>query len=323
MTKPLVSILIRSTDRPTLQRTLDSIATQTWPAIEVVVVAASGHGHRMLPDRCGAYPMTLVFAEADARLSRPDAANLALAHVRGEWFNFLDDDDEFLPHHVEALVTASGAAARRVRYSRTEVRGPDGRVTGHSGRAGVHAQFYFQARGTFIATMFHRSLIDEGARFDPAFLSLQDRDFMVNCASRTPFGFVDAVTCVWHAHIGGSGSGHGANQHDESTRRYEALLRTKWAALFDRWLSEPQALLFFGQHLLGEGKPAEALPYLEQAVRDAPNDVNALNLCGMAYLRSGKPALAEPLLAKAVRLLPAHAELQENLALVRRELPRP
>lgn len=318
MSSPLVSILIRSTDRPTLQRAIESVANQTWPSIEIIVVAASGSQHRPLPAQINGRPVRLVFPISRSKLSRPEAANLALDHVRGEWFNFLDDDDEFLPHHVETLINATGTSAQRVRYSRTEVRNQHGEVTGYSGRAGFHAQLYFQARGTFIATMFHRSLLDEGVRFDPAFLSFQDRDFMVNCATRTPFGFVDETTCVWYAHAGESGSGHGKNRQSETQAQYLPMLRRKWAAVFEQWLAQPEALLFMGQHLLREGKPREALPYLEQALTDSPNDVNALNLCGMANFRVGNVDRSEQLLARAVSLFPTLPSLRENLEMVSR-----
>jgi hypothetical protein len=36
----LVSVLVRSTDRDFLLEALDSIALQTWPRVEVIVVAA-------------------------------------------------------------------------------------------------------------------------------------------------------------------------------------------------------------------------------------------------------------------------------------------
>ena len=42
VTLPLVSVLIRSMDPDCLARTLDSVALQTYPRIEVVVVAATG-----------------------------------------------------------------------------------------------------------------------------------------------------------------------------------------------------------------------------------------------------------------------------------------
>lgn len=319
---PLASVLIRSMDRATLDRALDSAARQTWPNVEIVVVAACGARHRRLPGTWEGRPLRLVLPEPDRTLSRPEAANLALDNARGEWLNFLDDDDEFFPEHIQTLLEARGTAAQRVRYSRAEVRDPDGNTVGTSGRAGFHAQLYFQARSSCAGTIYHRSLIDEGARFDPEFLLMEDRDFMVNCASRTPFGFVDATTCVWHAYVGESGTGHGGNENSEVRDRYLPMLRRKWAPLFDAWLAEPQALIFLGQHELREGNTAAATRYLEEALLRAPADVNALNLCGMAHFHADNLERAEYLVAQAVARLPDHPKLRENLELIRGELTR-
>ena len=83
MTSPRISVLIRSMDRPTLARALQSIAIQDAALdIEVVVVAACGSSHRALPERCGPHALRLVVQ--DERLSRADAANRALDSARGD-----------------------------------------------------------------------------------------------------------------------------------------------------------------------------------------------------------------------------------------------
>lgn len=314
---PLVSVLVRSMDRPVLARALDSIAAQTWPNLEIVVTAACGGRHGPLPGEYGERPLRLVFAEDRRPLSRPEAANLCLEAARGEWLNFLDDDDELLPHHVRTLMDAAGTADARVVYSKAQVLDEAGRPAGTCGFAGFHAQLYYQSRSTTNATLFHRSLVDEGARFDPSFDVVEDHDFFVNLASRTEFRFVDAVTCVWHGYSGGSGSGFGSNDRPETLAAYDDRLRRKWASQFDRWLAEPEALLFLGQHGLRAGEPSTALPYLERALALRPDDVNALNLCGLANFHTGNLERAEELLARAVRKLPAHPALAGNLALVR------
>lgn len=318
MSTPLVSILIRSMDRPVLARALDSAAAQSWPNIEIVVAAACGSAHRPLPAEHNGRPLRLLRPEPDRRLDRPAAANLLIEHARGEWLNFLDDDDELLPEHVATLLAAPRPGGERVLYSRTAVHDADGRLTGHSGIAGFHAQLYFENRGHFIATMFHRSLVEEGARFDPSFPVFEDRDFLVNCATRTAFRFVDAVTCIWNAHAGESGLGHGTNEDNRLDREYVPKLREKWKQVFDQWLAQPEALLFLGQHHLRHGNPAAAMPYLDEALRRRPNDINALNLCGMAALRNGDPERAEQLMSRALQMLPSHPGLRENLDLIRR-----
>src|SRR5262252_8331275 len=118
-TSPLVSILVRSTNRPTLQRALDSVAAQDYPDIEVVVVAAGAAQHRDLPDRCGAFPLRLV--RTAKPLARAEAANVALESARGDWLNFLDDDDELLPMHVSKLRAALDAnTPARLAHSMSE-----------------------------------------------------------------------------------------------------------------------------------------------------------------------------------------------------------
>jgi tetratricopeptide (TPR) repeat protein len=313
----LVSILIRSMDRPTLQRALQSAAAQTWPNLEIVVVAACGSTHRALPDTIDGRTLRLVYPQPDRRLLRPDAANVALESSRGEWLNFLDDDDELFPDHVATLLAALRLHGERVIYSRSQVRDADGRVTGHCGLGGAPLRFYYENLMTPNAVLLHRSLVIEGVRFDPAFPVYEDHDFFVNCAARTRLKFVDAVTCTWHAHSGDSGLGHGTNRGVTQRAELSTALRYKWAHVFDRWALEPGALLQSGQHYLKTGDIDAAHDCLERALALAPRDINVLNLCGMANLHHGNVERAEALLTQALAQLPAHRGLQENLALIR------
>ena len=111
--QPLVSILIRTVDRPAwLREALTSCANQTYPNIEVVVVEDGPEASRAVAegfkDR-----LNVRYLATGGRVGRAAAGNLALAEARGEWLNFLDDDDLFFADHVEVLVDAvqrSGAA---------------------------------------------------------------------------------------------------------------------------------------------------------------------------------------------------------------------
>lgn len=314
---PLVSILIRSMDRPTLQRALESAARQTWPNLEIVVVAACGNSHRPLPNALLGRPLRLVWPNSDRNLPRVEAANAALDAARGQWLNFLDDDDELLPEHVTTLLAAPRTLDERMLYSRAQVRDANGHPSGYSGVAGFPIRFYYDTLMTTNGTLFHRSLADEGARFDSEFSIHEDHDFFINCATRTPIRFVDAVTCIWHAHAGESGCGHGANAGVARRGELAEKIRDKWATAFDRWALVPGALLHTGQQFLKDGDILAALDCLERALAMWPNDINAMNLCGMANFHSGKRERAELLLTQALRQLPQHQALQENLALIR------
>jgi glycosyltransferase involved in cell wall biosynthesis len=312
---PLVSILIRSMDRATLTRALDSASRQTWPNLEIVVVAACGSAHRTLPTEHDGRPLRLV--ESVEKLTRPLAANAALESAHGEWLNFLDDDDELLPEHVSTLMAASRPNGERVVFSRTRVIDANGKVLGHISHAGNRVQLFTHSRATVDALMFHRSLVDEGVRFDAQFLAHEDHDFQINCATRTDFVFVNHATAIWHAQAGESGSGFGGN--DDPRQRTESIrrVRQKWSNVFDEWLRHFDDVLFTGQHYLKGGDVPAARECLEIALALQPHDVNALNLCGMANFHAGNFDRAEQLVALALQRAPGSRLLQENLALIR------
>jgi tetratricopeptide (TPR) repeat protein len=165
--------------------------------------------------------------------------------------------------------------------------------------------------------LIQRSLIEQGARFDPDFSVHEDHDFLVNCATRTEFRFVDMPTCIWHAQSGESGCGFGANDNPAQREQALAKIRRKWSRVFDLWFQDTEAVLYTGQQYLKGGDLPVALMCLEYALKSRPDDINALNLCGMANFRSGNTDRAEILLSEASRRLPEHRGLRENLALVR------
>lgn len=101
---PLVSVIIRSMDRSTLANALDSVALQTYPNIEVVIVNAKGADHHEVGKWCGHFPMRMV--GSDEQLDRSRAANVGLDEATGEYLIFLDDDDLFYPEHIAILVNA-------------------------------------------------------------------------------------------------------------------------------------------------------------------------------------------------------------------------
>ena len=114
---PLVSIIIRTVERPAwLREALASCANQTYPRIEVVVIEDGPETSR---DVIEAFrdKFAIRYLATGARVGRSRAGNLALAAARGEWMNFLDDDDLFFADHVEVLVEAARRANVAGAYS--------------------------------------------------------------------------------------------------------------------------------------------------------------------------------------------------------------
>jgi GT2 family glycosyltransferase len=103
---PLVSILIRTMQRPAwLREALASVANQTYPNIEVIVVEDGEETSRAAVEEF-ASRLRIDYHATGKRVGRARAGNLALARCHGEWLNFLDDDDLLFADHVEVLLDA-------------------------------------------------------------------------------------------------------------------------------------------------------------------------------------------------------------------------
>ena len=162
---PLVSVLIRSIDRPTLRQALDSVALQTYPHIEVVVVAAKPE-HSALPQRCGPYPLRLV--PTDTPLQRSQTANRALAHAHGELLLLLDDDDWLLPSHVARLAQVLQSQPEALAaYAGVAFVDAQGRPTGQTMDLPFDGARQLAGNLTPIhSVLFRKSLVERGCRFD-------------------------------------------------------------------------------------------------------------------------------------------------------------
>jgi hypothetical protein len=113
---PLVSILVRTMNRPAwLREALATCAAQTYPNVEVVVVEDGPATSRAVIDAI-APRLAVRFHATGERVGRARAGNLALAQARGEWLNFLDDDDVLFADHVEVLVEAARRAGAKGAY---------------------------------------------------------------------------------------------------------------------------------------------------------------------------------------------------------------
>lgn len=352
--------MVRSMDRPTLARALDSIAAQIYRPTEIVVVAACGASHRALPAVWNNVPLRLI--SHDGRLDRATAANVALDAATGNWLNFLDDDDELLPDHLLQLVEALEPIPKcRLAYTRTIVVSEDGTTEDSFGWPHHRLRLLTYTQFHMMAALFHRSLLDDGVRFDESLPVCEDHDFWIQCAQYTEFKFVDKMTNRWHGFIGTSGAGMGSNNNAALVKETLSKIHLKWARLQQKWGNTLDGLLYRGRfamedgrsaeakHLLGQAldlipgnvnllgivellflgqyalkndRPKDALPLLERALELAPDDINFLNLGGMANLQVGNLPRAKSLLLRALDIVPDHSGIQRNVRLVEHSLSK-
>ena len=225
---PLISIIVRSMARSSMGDALNSIALQTYPNIEVVLVNASGSGHPTPGDWCGRFPIR--FIDQGTALDRSVAANAGLSGARGSYIGFLDDDDLLLPDHVAALMDALSnqdrakvayAGVRMIAYQPDGQIGLDSMLNQPFHLPSLRAQNYIPMH----AVLFDRSLLNLGCCFDESLNLYEDWDFWLQLAQHSEFLHVDRVTASYH-NFGHSGFG---------LRPDEARIAAGRAALFAKW----------------------------------------------------------------------------------------
>jgi len=230
-TMPLVSVLIRSIDRPELDRTLDSIAVQTWPRIEVVVVNAKGSSHRVLPAWCGRFPLRLI--ESNTPLHRSVAANVAMEHAKGANLLLLDDDDWIDADHIHKLAMTLHARPDAV-AAVTGARGVDneGQKT-HEWRDPPIQRLMLANQMPPMCVLFRRNMAADAPRFDSQLDLFEDWDFWLQLQLKGAFVHAPGISATYLIRtVGGSGV-----HETEPARKWQATLREKWRGHWpDAWL---------------------------------------------------------------------------------------
>lgn len=313
---PLVSIVVRSMARSSLQDALASIGAQDYPHIEALVVAACGPTHPTPPDRAGAHPVRLVPGERPC--TRPQAANAGLDAARGDWITFLDDDDVILPAHVSGLVEVRrNAGAAKLVYTLARARFANGGEKTVGQPFALH-ELYERNFIHLSMSLFSRELCALGCRFDESLEILQDWDFFIQCAQHTRFHFEPRQTFEWRAEAGDSGAGAGMNQDDARFATFRDRIYAKWAASFDALVDTVGTRLANAGQRAKSGDLAGAEAICREVLAISQNDPFALNMLAMVQRAAGRrnDALATQQLACAVR--PHDKSLAYNLSLLRR-----
>ena len=203
--RPLVSILVRTVGRPAwLREALASCARQTYPNLEVIVVEDGSETSRAVVEEF-APGLAIRYHSTGQRVGRARVGNLALSMARGEYLNFLDDDDVLFADHAEVLVDAAtreraaGAYAlawevetrvldrQRARYE--EVR----RCTRHHQRFDRLALWHHNYL-PIQAVLFHRRLYERHGGFLEDMEQLEDWNLWTRYTLEDDFLLVEKTT---------------------------------------------------------------------------------------------------------------------------------
>lgn len=205
---PLVSVIVRTLGRCELVTALHSIAAQTYPAIEVVVVDAAGSG---LPGfDIEHYRFPLRISSAGKALQRAAAANWGLKAVQGDFLIFLDDDDWFEPDHIAGLVECLQQATDAV-AAYAGVRCVQCNAEARWETVQIYNEPFDEIRLRLenyipIHALLFRNTVLEGAapcRFDERFDWYEDWDFWLQLLAHGRFQHRARLSASYRIHAGG------------------------------------------------------------------------------------------------------------------------
>jgi len=245
-----VSVVVRTKERPhLLEEALESLALQTYPHLEVVVVNDGGPPE--LEDRLSAFPGPLVYVRHDTCQGRSAAANTGLARAQGELVGFLDEDDLLLPWAVAELVEALETQPAPLVYGCSRVvRTKEDRtlLVRIYGRPFDRVLLHFENYIPMGSFLVQREAL-EGVRFDETFQCLEDWDFLLQLAQKGDFLFLKRLVHIYRLQPDSFAAG-------EATRYAR---ETHWRRIYERYhhFFTPQRLYHLERVLREEIQEAE------------------------------------------------------------------
>lgn len=205
---PVVSILIPTYNRKSLlPRTLESVLTESYKRIEVVLVNDAGEDVQEIVDKFN--DPRIKYFQNDENKDLAGTRNVALTKSTGDYICLLDDDDIHLPHTLEFRMYMMKKLGADIVYTRAlqdiwEKRSfKDG-----EGYISVHKQLYWdspfdkdlilvQNIAPCCCPLFSRKSWDESGNymFDETLSTSEDWDFWVHLSRKFDFHELKLVDC--------------------------------------------------------------------------------------------------------------------------------
>ncbi len=181
----LVSVYIPTYNRAAMvRRALTSVTGQTWPALDVIVVddGSSPEQRKQLDEMTRSFPIRLL----DNRFTKGacGARNTAIEAAEGEFITGLDDDDEFLPEHIGAMMARFRAGDCSCVASSVRVHTPAGASVrdADSGLISLDSLLHYNKIGNQVLTRTEWLRAIGG--FDELMPAFQDYDTWVRLVAR-------------------------------------------------------------------------------------------------------------------------------------------
>lgn len=230
--KKLISVICRTVGRAELQQALQSVAAQSYPNIEIVLVDALGTDSLNYKSAADNVPVNLL--STGHLLGRSQAANAGLEAAKGKYIQFLDDDDWIDAAHLTQLADFLDSNKEfQAVYSSTQKTTAAGEPIDYVFREDYDPILLM--RDNYIpihSILFESALLKQGCRFDEAFDIYEDWDFWLQLSQHTAFHHIDSLTAFYR-----EGGDSDTTVADVRLRYQDDNILSKGrAALFDKWL---------------------------------------------------------------------------------------
>ncbi|MGD2173200.1 MAG: glycosyltransferase, partial [Gammaproteobacteria bacterium] len=218
-----ISVIVPSYNRRhTLERALNSVAGQTSPVDELILVddGSTDDSYRLVEEK---FPGVSVIRQPNRGVSA--ARNRGIEAAGGDWIALLDSDDSWLPQKIERIRDAGRRHPDEVLFHSDEIWMRNGRR--------VNPMHKHRKSGGWIftrclplcaispsASVIRKSTLLELGMFDESLPACEDYDLWLRLCHRYPVHYVDEPLIVKYG-------GH----EDQLSRRYPAMDRFRVRAL--------------------------------------------------------------------------------------------
>ena len=206
---PLVSIIVRTKDRPALLKTaLRSVASQDYRPIEVTLINDGGCDLDLDIIRSILNDVSLNYVRFENNKGRAASGNAGILNAHGKYIGFLDDDDEFRPDHISTLVSFLEQSDCRVAYADSELVVLE--VDAALGKSEIKDRRVFSSYDFFykdllmgnyislISILFSAEVLKTSGGFDESLDLYEDWDLLLRIGSDYPFSHIKKVTSLYN-----------------------------------------------------------------------------------------------------------------------------
>jgi GT2 family glycosyltransferase/tetratricopeptide (TPR) repeat protein len=200
--KPMVSVIVPTYQRPKrLRVALESLAQQSFQDYEVIIVNDAGSSvDHIVAEMNHTGRLTLINHDRNRGLAA--SRNTGLRQAKGKYVCYLDDDDRYLPDHLETLVSFLEHNEYKVAYT-DAWRVHERLENDHPVETGRDLPYSFEFHpGSLLISnyipvlcvMHERSCLDDVGGFDEALFAHEDWDLWIRMATKFPFQHLKRTT---------------------------------------------------------------------------------------------------------------------------------